>query len=108
MDAVTFIRERGRLCWSYTKHAECGEHCPLSRYCDEPPSESGDAEGMVAAVEQWSKDHPLVTNGQKVMELIPREARFMDYVMDEDREIYFRINRDWWDAEYKEESCLTK
>jgi hypothetical protein len=53
---------------------------------------------LVEIVEKWSKEHPLVTNGGKVMRTLPVEAIVDDESMDE---VTIRVPRKWWDAEYK-------
>ena len=93
MDAVTYIRERARMCLAYS----CDE-CPLKGYPDCYNPE--DASGAVATVEKWGKDHPPVTNGGELMRSLPVEAIVDDERMDE---VTIRVPRKWWDAEYKGE-----
>ena len=103
MDAVSYIRERARMC-KETKN--CGE-CPLiGGGCGSNLKMS--PKKILAIVEQWSKEHPLVTNGDKVMEIIkdtgvPVTARGSGF----DREVpvntvHIAVSEDWWNAEYKE------
>ena len=59
MDALEFLRERVRMCNSY-RHCE---GCPLEDgkcvVSDVAPDE--DYKRIIAAVEQWSKEHPRKT-----------------------------------------------
>ena len=59
MDALEFLKERRRMCDS---HGDC-EGCPLEDgkcvVSDVAPDE--DYKRIVAAVEQWSKEHPRKT-----------------------------------------------
>ena len=97
MDAVTYVKEYRRICEEYS----CCR-CPLSKFEDCIDAEP---EELVKAVEAWSKEHPIMTNGMKVLELIPSDVSnttitrvypsTKDYV-----KIY--IEKSWWDAEYKE------
>jgi hypothetical protein len=97
MDAVTYVKERRRICH---EHSVCAE-CPLRKFDD---CYNADPEELVKAVEEWSKEHPIMTNGMKVLELIPSDVSnatitrvypsTKDYV-----KIY--IEKSWWDAEYK-------
>ena len=106
MDAKEFIRElvrmcqaRGEICGDCRLHREIG--CPLV------VPERVDADKLVSAVEEWSKENPFVTNGDKVMEIIkdagvPVTARGSGF----DREVtvntvHIAVSEDWWDAEYK-------
>jgi hypothetical protein len=100
MDAVTYVKEYRRLCDEYLACVGC----PLKSYED---CIDADPEELVKVVEVWSKEHPIMTNGMKVLELIPSDVSnttitrvypsTKDYV-----KIY--IEKSWWDAEYKEGS----
>lgn len=103
MDAVKFIKEKERMCGTLSS---CGG-CPVIEMCN--PS-YGTAEEAVAAVEKWSEEHPVATNGQKVQELIPYTALLRSWAsaignepLDDSDVVKLVIPRDWWDAEYKEE-----
>ena len=56
MDALEFLKERKRMCNSYS---DCCD-CPLgsSRCVINHVTSDEDNERIVAAVEQWSKEHP--------------------------------------------------
>lgn len=96
MDAVTYIRERARMCERYG----C-EDCPLKKYPDCYNPE--DASGAVATVEQWSKEHPMVTNGKKMLELIGGEESQWEGGGTVNGMVQIRVSKKWWDAEYKGE-----
>ena len=114
MDAVTFLKEAHRMCIAL--HQDCDD-CPLvnNEYCnlrcwqEEQIHLSMNYEEIVAVVEKWSKENPLVTNGDKVMEIIkdagvPVTARGSGF----DREVplntvHIVVSENWWDAEYKGE-----
>ena len=99
MDAVKFMKEYKRLCDEYSACVGC----PLKNYGDCIDAEPKE---LVKAVEEWSEEHPIITNGMKVLELIPSDVSnttitrvypsTKDYV-----KIY--IEKSWWDAEYKGE-----
>ena len=57
---------------------------------------------LVDAVEKWSKEHPIVTNGRKIMEMIPSDKLGSIFRNTEGVTLY--IDKSWWDAEYKEKS----
>lgn len=102
MDAVKFFKEKERMCETTSTCFEC----PVRGRCN--PSH-GTAE-EVAAVEKWSEEHPLVTNGQKVQELIPYTALLRSWAsaignepIDDSDVVKMIIPRDWWDAPYKED-----
>ena len=74
MDAVKCIKEFNRMCRSYDC---CSDGCPLKRRCilfRNPNTDSETIEELVAAVEKWSKEHPLPlkTNGMVIMETLAR------------------------------------
>lgn len=69
MDALKFLKERKRMCSCY-KHCE---GCPLEELnCAlnaADPDE--DNEQVIAAVEQWSKEHPFRTRQNVFLEQYP-------------------------------------
>ena len=69
MDALEFLRERRRMCNSYRN---C-EGCPLEDgkcvVSDVAPDE--DYKRIIAAVEQWSKEHPRKTRQSVFLEQYP-------------------------------------
>ena len=99
MDAVKFTKQYKRLCDEYSACVGC----PLKNYGDCIDAEPKE---LVKAVEEWSEEHPIITNGMKVLALIPSDVNnttitrvypsTKDYV-----KIY--IEKSWWDAEYKGE-----
>jgi hypothetical protein len=105
MDAVTFVKERKRICETH----QCDE-CPLRKFAD---CIKGEPEELVKAVEAWSKEHPIKTNGTKVWELIPGDVRSTNFhAADEgvllgqitgSDYIELLVRRSWWDDEYKEQ-----
>ena len=115
MDAVKFVEGYNRMCMSYDL---CSDGCPLESQCshftniDASPEE---IKKFVAMIEKWSNEHPAVTNGMKVWELIPESQRrtaFKEadssfkgcgFITSEDY-VEMRVRRSWWDAEYKEGS----
>ena len=70
MDALEFLRERRRMCNSYRN---C-EGCPLEDgkcvVSDVAPDE--DYKRIIAAVEQWSKEHPRKTRQSVFLEQYPQ------------------------------------
>ena len=99
MDALKFLEEKNRMC---DEHPAC-VGCPLGKlaYCaDAEPEE------QVKAVEAWSKEHPLTTNGMKVLEFIHGNVRdttiIKKYPSTKDY-VEICIEKSWWDAEYEGE-----
>lgn len=79
MDAVEFLKERKRLCEVYFEKTECKE-CPLENmgcwtvdFCADDSCEK-----VIAAVEQWSKEHPRKTRQSVFLEQWP-EAEIDTY-----------------------------
>lgn len=52
----------------------CGK-CPLHSLCEETESDSFHSFEIIEAVEQWGKDHPVTTNGDKFMEVFGIKPR---------------------------------
>ena len=111
MDAVKFLMESNRICQS---SKFCGV-CPMSDCCVDDVEDIKDAIKTVAAVEKWSEEHPVVTNGMKVWELIPENQRvtaFKEAVQDfiglglitSEDYVQILVSKSWWNAEYKEKS----
>ena len=85
MDAVEFLKERARMCKSFPDFCS---GCPLfSVGCG-----GGDPDETVSAVEQWSKEHPVVTNGMKFEEVFGCFSPKPGYYLPDA----------WWDEPYKE------
>lgn len=75
MDALEFLKERRRLCSCYEECIDCplkGVKCNINNFVtDEHYSK------IIAAVEQWSKEHPRKTRQSVFLEQYP-EARIGD------------------------------
>ena len=69
MDALEFLRERRRMCDSYRRCEGCpleGGKCVISSV---PPDE--DYKRIIAAVDQWSKEHQRKTRQSVFLEQYP-------------------------------------
>lgn len=74
MEALEFLKQAQRLC-EQSKY--CSAVCPLYEKCifdfmyeNESSKETWERiEKAAATIEQWSKDHPIVTNAQKFKEV---------------------------------------
>ena len=97
MDAVKYIEEKERMCGTF---GNC-DGCPIRKSCD-PNAE--DAKDVVAAVEKWSKEHPVMTNGRKLSDMLGRNKRNFTRRNEGKPYVEIWIDAEWWDAEYKEES----
>ncbi len=73
MDAVKFIKERNRMCTTYTSKS-C-EGCPADNYGGEDVAcimvDKIDAERLVPIVESWSAAHPRRTRQSVFLEQYP-------------------------------------
>ena len=104
MDAVKFLIEITRMCRQYP---DCHE-CPLyMKKCHLGGRKTVvECREMVAAVEKWSKEHPLKTNGMVILEKlammdVPCVGTAMNGLK---QKMEIEIDAEWWVAEYKEGS----
>lgn len=78
MDALKFIEERNRMCDYYrggNTHSGCAECPALEIMCSSVKSVTSE---YIAAVEQWSKEHPRKTRQDVFLEQWP-EADLDEY-----------------------------
>lgn len=69
MDALEFLKERNRLCNSYSDCCDCplgSSSCVINRATSDE-----DNEKMIATVERWSKEHPRKTRQSVFLEQYP-------------------------------------
>ena len=79
MDPVELLKEAYRFCSQYTL---CNLDCPLHGKCifnfdshaETQKETEQKIENAVAIIEQWSKDHPVVTNEMKFCEIFGDNA----------------------------------
>jgi hypothetical protein len=96
MDAVTYVKEHQRICKEHT----CSK-CPLGNFerCD-----FAEPEELVKAVEEWSKEHPLVTNGEAAIDMMGKMgAPYIGFKKNNTGQVVMTLDGTWWDAEYKGE-----
>lgn len=79
MDALEFLKERSRMCKSY----ETCTGCPLEGAKCTPGSNTSaeEYEKIIAAVEQWSKEHPRWTRQSVFLEQWPEAEIDVNGVM---------------------------
>lgn len=73
MDALEFLKERKRMCDSYTGCKGCpfdDSRCVI----DSTLSDDDDCERIIVAVEKWSKEHPRKTRQSAFLEQYPEAA----------------------------------
>lgn len=87
MDAVEFLKTINKICETL---ADCRE-CPLhdENICI-AGVDDGEEEKAVSIVEQWSKEHPVMTNEQKFREVFGETHSLV------------KAPSEWWVAEYEE------
>ena len=88
MDAVEYIKAEKRLCRSYDNCIECpltGDLCDRNFYPEE----------HVAIVEAWAKEHPLITNFKRFVEVFGSDS-FLEI-----KESGVDLAASWWSKEYK-------
>ena len=101
MDAVKFLEEYNRMCNTYN---DC-VGCPMKEKPFCYPNDiitNDERKELVDAVEKWSCEHSMVTNGAEVLGMIPSDKLGSIFRNTEGVTLY--IDKSWWDAEYKEKS----
>lgn len=100
MDAKEFIRELVRMCKS--KDDTCND-CQIRQRigCPLIIPENVDADMLVDVIEKWSKEHPLITNGDVLKEMLPDGSSVNDQYNAMADHIFIEVPKDWWKAEYK-------
>ena len=90
MEALEFLKEYNRMC---VVNKDC-QGCPLEMDncagCGDEFSEK-QIINIIDKTEQWSKEHPIITNARKFEEIFGLPAHCM---IDQDAQ--------WWDEPYKE------
>lgn len=100
MDAVKFLEEDSRMCNTYNDCIGCPIHD--KPFCHPHDMTTNDErKELVDAVEKWSYEHPIVTNGMKFKECVPYDKIS---ISTDSPFVTIRVGRNWWDAEYKEKS----
>ena len=96
MDALVYFKEKERLC-----KAQFGcDKCPLFDNCERVGNRTLDPTEAVRIVEEWSKSHPIQTNGSKFNEI------FGDVQLSNIARAYSSLPDDvgftsWWDMPYE-------
>lgn len=93
MDAVEYIKEKVRMCHSDPVTKNKCNRCPFDADTVEIGCvywEETDPAEAVRIVEEWSKAHPIQTNGNKFREVFGDEA-----IYEAMKSIY------WWDMPYE-------
>lgn len=112
MDALELLKESARICRTYL----CN-NCPVKGKCLYNPNINhieSKMEDIVSAVEQWSKEHPIVTNAGKFEEVFGRPPKFQsgDWycppIVTEPGCVGLDCNicRKWWEEPYKEQTVV--
>ena len=106
MEAIEFLKEYNRMC---TMYKSC-RGCPLEMdqcagFCNEMYEKQ--IINMMEKTEQWSKEHPIITNAKKFEEVFGK-IELKDYIkcrvnhMSEDETEIEILEGKWWNEPYKE------
>ena len=102
MEALEFLREYNRMC---VVNKDC-HGCPLKGTTCSLGAELSETQMaiIVDKTEQWSKEHPIITNAQKFEEVFGQKHSFslmFGRFRDISPEPIF-LESDWWNEPYKE------
>ena len=109
---VEFLKDYQRMCRSYKN---CIDGCPLhEKECFGASLivfENNSFNEMVDAVEQWSKERPVVTNAMKFEEVFGRPPKSLSgdwycppIVTEPCIGVDCKMCRRWWEEPYKEQA----
>ena len=74
MDAVEFLRDFRRMCWSYgSTCTDCKLADALGTPCM-PTKSDCDHEKLIRVVEEWAKEHPVKTRLSEFLKLFPNAS----------------------------------
>ena len=90
MEALEFLKEYNRMCTMYKSCRKCPLEMDNCAGCGDEFSEK-QIINIIDKTEQWSKEHPIITNARKFKEIFGLPAHCM---IDQDAQ--------WWDEPYKE------
>lgn len=105
MDAAEFIKQYARMCGMYNQMTKCPK-CPIDAenktegmtcgaFCKAFP------EKVVDLVAKWSKEHPIITNEMKFMEVFGEVPQTLVQVFPADADV-ITLFGEWWDKPYIE------
>lgn len=77
MDAVEFLRDFRRMCWTYEE--PCCENCKLEGGGCNFTDLGCDHEKAVRIVEEWAKEHPVKTRLSELLKVLPNCRRVQGY-----------------------------
>jgi len=99
MEVIEFLKEYNRMCTMYKSCRGCPLEMDNCAFCNEMSEKQ--IINIIDKTEQWSKEHPLVTNAQKFKKVFG--------FMPADHTTLFHLNKDdfgimaiKWDDPYKE------
>ena len=118
MEFKEAIKIRRRMCNYYVECDDCPLYKP-SRYCKNFPMSEEEIDEYEKILEEWAKEHPVVTNAEKYIEVIKNTfgAKLNETQMSQVRGICVKgvvgLNvacntthcsecMKWWNEEYKE------
>lgn len=76
MDAVEFLRDFRRMCWSYG--GTCTS-CELKGAQCRPTEKDCDHEKLIRVVEKWAKEHPVKTRLSEFVKIFPNYKKDENY-----------------------------
>lgn len=81
MDAVEFLKERRRMCNAQDECDTCSINIACRKYFVNHKYDREMADGMVATVERWAKEHPIKTRQSVFLEQYPEADLTKDGVI---------------------------
>lgn len=97
MDAVTYLKEKKRMCDAVKDGCE---NCPMQGCKGCGSIELEDPEEAVDCVQTWSKEHPKRTNGDAFKE---EYGDYAYYIFDGNKPyVEVRFTKDWWNEEIED------
>ena len=103
MNAIEFINEARRMCFSHHGYCKNGEECQAmyeTRCLVDIFANELDPVEAVRIVEEWSKAHPVQTNADKFKEVFGSTGLLYE-MFDFNSKGYGVHHSKWWDKPYE-------
>lgn len=105
MDAVTFVKERSRMCESNITCATCPAY--YKQCGSSGANTTEEAKAIVDVVEKWVKENPITTNRAELNRMLANSFVLVNGLY-YDNDGNLMLSREWLNKEYKKPEVLNE